>query len=104
MRLQPEQISQLHTVIRHYFLNISYDLFLYSSRVDDALKGGDIDLLIVTNSTGESLFEDKNLDLLVDIKKQPAIGQRRIDLKATTADQVSTDPFLQVIAKTMVRI
>ncbi|MBC7420573.1 MAG: nucleotidyltransferase domain-containing protein [Bdellovibrio sp.] len=104
MRLQPEQVSQLHSVVRRYFSNISYDLFLYGSRADDALKGGDIDLLLVTSTKGVSLFEDKNLDLLVDIKKQSAIGQRRIDLKATTADQLSTDPFLKVIAQTMVRI
>ena len=104
MRLQPQQISQLHSVIRTYFSSINYDLFLYGSRVDDTLKGGDIDLLIVTSIQGVTLFENKNLDLLVDIKKQSAIGQRRVDLKATTFDQVSTDPFLKAIAQTMVRI
>ncbi len=104
MRLQPEQILQTHEILRKYFNDIPYKLYLYGSRTQDHLKGGDIDLLIVTTQAGVDLFNHAELDLLVQIKKQPAIGQRRIDLKAVTQLDLETKTFLRVIADSLMEL
>ena len=104
MRLQPEQILQTHEILQKYFKDIPYKLYLYGSRTQDHLKGGDIDLLIVTTLAGVDVFNHAELDLLVQIKKQPAIGQRRIDLKAATQLDLETKTFLRSIADSLVEL
>mgnify|MGYP003394373111 CR=1 FL=1 len=104
MRLQKNQIDQIHVVILKYLQQTSYELYLYGSRTDDLKKGGDIDLLILTSSTGLEFFKKQKLDLLVQIKKQPDIGQRHIDLKCCTKEQLESDPFLKTIWPSCKRI
>jgi hypothetical protein len=67
-------------------------------------KGGDIDLLIVTNEAGVKIFDSKNLDILVDLKKHSEIGMSRIDLRAVTEEDLRTQPFYIKISSEMVRI
>lgn len=95
MRISTEQIQQLHKVLGDVWAEHPYKLYLYGSRVHDDLKGGDIDLLIVTSEDGVALFENNQLSLLVKIKNMPAIGQRRIDIKAVTEKSLKTDAFLR---------
>jgi hypothetical protein len=52
------------------------DIYLFGSRIDDAQKGGDIDLYIDTKDSN-NLFE-KKLSLLGDIKAK--IGDQKIDI------------------------
>lgn len=104
MRLSPEQISQIHSVLKHYWGSTSYKLYLYGSRAQNHLRGGDIDLLIVTDQAGENIFSEKELEILVQIKKQPAIGQRRIDLKAVTEDTFKTEPFFIAVSGDCIEI
>lgn len=104
MRISSEQIEQFHIVISKFWKDIPYELYLYGSRVHDHLKGGDIDLLILTTQMGIEVFQKSEFELLVAIKKQPAIGQRRIDLKVATFDQLETEPFLQAIGKELVKL
>lgn len=84
MRLSQEQVQAIHQVLKPIWKSIPYRLFLYGSRVHDHLKGGDIDILILTDQIGVNLFKEQELNLLVQIKKQKSIGQRRLDLKAAT--------------------
>ncbi len=104
MRLTSEQIQDLHSVIKNFFGDAPYKLYLYGSRVHDHLKGGDIDLIIVTSEAGVHLFREQELSLLVQIKKQGSIGQRRIDLKVATESALKTDAFLKAISESMVEI
>ncbi len=104
MRLEKEQIVEIKSVLSSFLKTVPYELFLYGSRVDDNLRGGDIDLLVVTSDQGQALFESKHLDILVQIKKQPHIGQRRIDIKATTLDKISQVPFLNAISGQMIKL
>ena len=97
MRLKHTQIEQIHEALRGSFQDVPYQLFLYGSRTQDDGKGGDIDLLILTNEEGVEHFDQCCLDILVAIKKMPAIGQRRIDLKAALAAELTRDPFLRSI-------
>lgn len=104
MRLSSEQIDQFHLVIGKYWNDIPYELYLYGSRVHDHLKGGDIDLLILTTQMGVEVFQNYELELLVAFKKQPAIGQRQIDLKVATHDQLKTEPFLLSIMGDLIKL
>lgn len=104
MRLQIEQIEQIQKVLKSHFIRTPYQLYLYGSRTQNDLKGGDIDLLILTSDEGVLLFKNNELQILVDIKKQPAIGQRRIDLKASTQEEFSGSPFWQSLSHQLVRL
>lgn len=73
-------------------------IYLYGSRADDRLKGGDIDLLAISASLQ---WEDK-IDLLLAIKAR--IGEQRIDLKIMTPAQAAQDAFVQSILPTAVRL
>jgi hypothetical protein len=104
LRLQQNQIDQIHLVLSSFFINTKYQLYLYGSRTDDTKKGGDIDLLIITPKEGLKIFNEKKLDILVQLKKQPAIGDRRIDLKCAIPEQIQVDPFLKLIWPNCVEI
>ncbi len=95
MRLDPEQVQHFHKIIKKYFKKNPYALYLYGSRVHDHLKGGDIDLFIETDDQGVQLFNKFSLDILVEIKGNPHVGQRRIDLKAVTPEQIKSSAFLK---------
>jgi predicted nucleotidyltransferase len=51
-------------------------VFLFGSRINDKLKGGDIDIYIETNNTIDVL--NKKIKMLIELKK--ILGERRIDL------------------------
>ena len=104
MRLQADQIQAIHSCLQKFFQTIPYELYLYGSRVHDELRGGDIDILILTEQYGVELFEKLHLDILVEIKKQKSIGDRRIDIKAITSMTLQTHHFFRSIHETMVRI
>ena len=74
MRLTPEEID----VIKESFMEVFQEgeIYLFGSRVDDALRGGDIDLYIQTPPV-EDLAE-KKVDFLVKLKRR--IGERKIDV------------------------
>ena len=103
MRLTPEQVEAIHCSIKKFFKE-NYELYLYGSRADDSLKGGDIDLLIVTSSKDVEKIDSIHLDLLVEIKKQKSVGDRRIDLKVATQDQLASSAFLKMISKSMIKL
>jgi len=68
-------------------------IYLYGSRTDDQLRGGDIDLLVIAPEP-ELEYGDR-VDLLMAIKRK--IGQQRIDLKILTPERSSHDEFAQAI-------
>ncbi|MBI3294980.1 MAG: nucleotidyltransferase domain-containing protein [Deltaproteobacteria bacterium] len=63
-------------------------VFLYGSRVRDDLKGGDIDLLVLS----ETISFGVRIQILSEIKEQ--IGEQKIDLLVKTPQQAATDPFV----------
>lgn len=66
-------------------------IYLYGSRVDDRLKGGDIDLLVMTSGADWSA----KIDMLLAIKQR--IGDQRIDLKLLTPAEAEKDVFVQAV-------
>ncbi len=63
-------------------------IHLYGSRVRDDLRGGDIDLIVISEVLG---FTDK-IDALSHIKQE--LGDQRIDLRILTAPEAAADPFI----------
>jgi predicted nucleotidyltransferase len=74
------------------------EIFLYGSRVNNELRGGDIDLFILS----ETLNFSQKLDLLVDLKIK--FGEQKIDLLIKSRDQASLDPFVQSILPSAIRL
>lgn len=101
MRLTPQQIQLLITALNPFLQHSESKLYLYGSRVQDNLKGGDIDLLIIAsdNKLANKLLEKKHY-LLANIKK--FIGDQKIDLKISDSQEVQSDSFLQLIMPTAI--
>lgn len=74
MRLSEFEIKSIVESFHHCF--DTGDIYLFGSRVDERQKGGDIDLYVETQDSGE-LFE-KKLQLLNQIKTK--IGDQKIDI------------------------
>ena len=81
---------------RNHLAGNSGKLYLYGSRTDDDLRGGDIDLLlVVTESTVCDELLSKKHYILADIKEK--IGEQRIDLGITTEAELKQNDFYQAI-------
>ncbi|MBT4789950.1 MAG: nucleotidyltransferase domain-containing protein [Halobacteriovoraceae bacterium] len=63
--------------------------YLFGSRTNTLAKGGDIDLLIIS----ELLNSHHKLDLLIELKLK--IGEQKIDLLIKNQKQFNDDPFCQ---------
>ena len=74
MRLKQKEIEAIISTFQEIFKN--GNIYLFGSRVDDNLKGGDIDLYIDTDDK-DNLFE-KKIDFLVSLKRK--IGEQKIDV------------------------
>ena len=85
MRLTKEQIQIIKATVREVF-GPKADVWLFGSRVDDTLKGGDIDLLIEAFATPEESF-DKELALYARLIRQ--LGDQRIDIVVHNAGKPS---------------
>ena len=71
-------------------------VYLFGSRVDDRLRGGDIDLLVLS----EHVTLSEKLDVLSRVKG--ALGEQKIDLLVKTAAEAARDPFVADLLKTAV--
>jgi predicted nucleotidyltransferase len=94
MRISPRERSAIKDVVRR--LDEKAKVYLFGSRTDDRLRGGDIDLLIVSDRLS---WADK-LDLLVELKEK--LGDQKIDLLIKTAKESAADPFVAEIKKSAV--
>lgn len=94
MRLKPEEINAIKSTIHN--LDREATVFLFGSRVDDAKKGGDIDLLVLSCKLSGG-------DAKRAIKKElyRLIGEQKIDIVLASDD---ADPFVQLALKTGVKL
>jgi len=76
MRLTEEQHEIILRAVRRRF-GPSAGVFLFGSRVDDNRKGGDIDLLVETDTSGTDALTAK-LHAISDMQRE--MGDRKIDL------------------------
>ena len=74
MRITKKQLHAIKTNFKSFFHD--GDIYLFGSRVDDSIKGGDIDLYISTINR-ETLVH-KKIQFLAKLKRE--IGQQKIDV------------------------
>jgi len=87
MRLSKEQVEVLKNRLK--LLSPDAELYLFGSRVDDNAKGGDIDLLVVSDKLAK-----KDLRLLrIDFFKH--FGEQKLDI--VLDDGRFTNPFTKHI-------
>ena len=89
MRLYEDQINVLKNKL--YSISSTAQLYLFGSRVDDTKKGGDIDLLIVSNE-----ITKKDLRILrIEFFKH--FGEQKIDMILDNGE--FKNPFTKHIIK-----
>lgn len=71
-------------------------VYLFGSRADDRLRGGDIDLLIVS----DRISLPEKLDILARIKE--ALGEQKIDILLKNERDARSDPFAAEVLKSAV--
>jgi predicted nucleotidyltransferase len=102
MRLSESESSALIIELSRFLSNTpSVKVFLFGSRANDFLKGGDIDLLIVLDTKDKNHLKQLQIidfKLLSAIKLQPAIGDQKIDLKIIESNQ-QQEPFYKEALK-----
>ncbi len=91
MRLSEQEIESIKEILTKF--DSEALVYLYGSRVDDALKGGDIDLLVVSEKLG---WKDRT-DILIELKD--ALGEQRIDLSIKKSQDLASDPFFSSAQK-----
>ena len=95
MRLSEFQYQSIKKVVAENLSN--YELKLFGSRTDDNAKGGDIDLLILTDT---KLKIDHKWAIRREIEK--LIGQQKIDIVNFTFDE--ENPFKELILEHAVKL
>lgn len=91
MRLTPQDTDAIIQTLASTSFRPS-SLFLFGSRTQDQLKGGDVDLLYIVSQTDLEAATAMKWRLLNNIKKKT--GDRKIDLVIATPQLAKNDPFL----------
>ena len=76
MRLKKTEIEAIKSEVKKFDLNA--EIYLFGSRTDDEKKGGDIDLLIISDKI------KLNEKIKIRTRLYKIIGEQKIDLIATT--------------------
>lgn len=93
MRLRPAEVGALVAALDSRLKRRAARLYLFGSRTQNRLKGGDIDLLLLAPPTVIKALRAQKHRLLAEFKKE--LGERRIDLTLADSAQSRRDPFVR---------
>lgn len=93
MRLKEFEQSAIIATVKS--LDAEARVYLFGSRVDDRKKGGDIDLLVMSDRLGGDAKR------AIRIKLFELLGEQKIDLIVAADD---TDPFVRLALETGVEL
>ena len=93
MRLKESEQHAIRSTIES--LDKDAAVYLFGSRVDDAKKGGDIDLLVMS---GKLTPDDKRT---IKIKLYDLIGEQKIDIVLASDD---SEPFVKLVLERAVKL
>jgi predicted nucleotidyltransferase len=79
MRLSPDEIATIKASVHRFFGGFA-KVYLFGSRIDDAKRGGDIDLLVESSLDDDAAF-DARLQLLGELQRR--LGDQKIDIVTT---------------------
>ena len=89
LRLSSNEIQTLKSALK--YLSDSAQLYLFGSRVDDSKRGGDIDLLVVSNELSMSDLRKLKFDFY------DKFGEQKIDIVLDNG--ITKEPFIEIIKK-----
>ena len=95
MRLETAQVQAIREEIRQ--ADLAAEVYLYGSRANDAAKGGDIDLLVVSDTLS---FRDV---LRLRTRILDRIGWQQLDLLVRRRDQAD-EPLAALALETGIRL
>jgi len=95
MRLQPREINAIRKVVHSFDSNA--EVYLFGSRSDDTARGGDIDLLVISNAI------DFRKMLRLKLGLQDELGEQQIDLITRRPDEMNK-AFSTMAMETGVRL
>ena len=95
MRLTASEIAAIREEIGR--LDPKAEVYLYGSRVDDAARGGDVDLLVISETLG---FREV---LRLRTRILDRIGWQQLDLVVRRSDQVH-EPLAALALETGVKV
>ena len=93
MRLAPNQLQAIKEVISAS--DPEAEIFLFGSRTDDAKRGGDIDLLIMSTKIG---FDERRR---LKLKLLDRLGQQKIDIVVAKDE---SRPFVRIARREGVKL
>ena len=93
MRLRDSERAAIKSTILN--LDPQAKIYLFGSRVDDAKKGGDIDLLVISRKP------DRDRIRAAKARLYELIGEQKIDIVLAVDD---TDPFVKLALTTGVEL
>ena len=100
MRLRRQEIAAISRVLDAHLKKRSATLYLFGSRTQDQLKGGDIDLLVLAPAATSKDLRAKKHFLLAELKQE--LGDQRIDLTLADPVKARQDPFLAHTLRTAI--
>lgn len=77
MRLTEHEVESICSLFKRYFGEEAH-LWLFGSRVDDAKRGGDIDLYIESPESNVDILFDAKIEYVNALER--AIGDRHVDI------------------------
>jgi predicted nucleotidyltransferase len=101
MRLTDEQIAAIKGLVSECF-GVGAVVYLFGSRLDDAKRGGDIDLYIETDECDAARILDAKYDFLAKLKRR--IGDQRVDVVVGSPCSRQVAPVVGVARRTGVRL
>ena len=93
MRLKEKEIIAIVSSFSEVVSELYGELYLFGSRADDFKKGGDIDLLFITQK--DNLLKYLDLKSKINSTIQSKIGEQRIDITIVSDLQMEQDDFLK---------
>jgi predicted nucleotidyltransferase len=99
MRLKQQELDIIKQSAIKFFGDSSH-IYIFGSRVDDAKKGGDIDIFIETNKN-ENILESK-IKFLVELEKK--LGEQKIDLIVKNINSDENLPVYDIAKRQGVRL
>lgn len=101
MRLTSEQIAAIKALAAECF-GAGTVVYLFGSRLDDAKRGGDIDLYIETDESDAARILDAKYDFLAKLKRR--IGDQRVDVVVGSPSGRQVAPVVGVARRAGVRL
>ena len=95
MRLLPQEINAIRKVV--HSVDTDAEVYLFGSRSDDAARGGDIDLLVVSDAI------DFRKMLQLKLGLQDELGEQQIDIITRRFDE-AYEPFSAMAMETGIRL